>query len=148
MPPQVSRLIMIFAVIGLAFIATRWWARPDTFGQYGHYRGSALSAAVDKEPHYINKSVCVECHDDEAALHVAGPHKKVSCQICHGAGAVHAEDPQASNIRKPEVTSTCQRCHEKRAARPARFPQIETAEHADNEPCNSCHVVHNPSETK
>ncbi|MBL0062231.1 MAG: hypothetical protein IPP40_12295 [bacterium] len=148
MPPQVSRLILIFAFIGVAFVATRWWARPDTFGQYGHYRGIALSNAITRSPHYIPKSTCAECHEEEATLNAAGPHKKVSCQICHGAGAVHAEDPQTSNIKKPEVTATCSRCHEARAARPAKFPQINIAEHAEGEPCNSCHVVHNPSETK
>lgn len=148
MPPQVSRLILIFAVIGVAFVATRWWARPESFGQYGHYRGLALPAAVAKAPQYSAKQLCADCHDEEAALNTAGPHRKVSCQICHGAGIVHAEDPQTSNIRKPEVTPTCLRCHEERAARPARFAQVNAAEHADGEPCNSCHVVHNPSETQ
>ena len=63
MPPQVSRLILIFAFIGIAFVATRWWARPDTFGQFGHYRGIALSNAITKSPHYNPKSTCAECHD-------------------------------------------------------------------------------------
>ncbi|MCB1060508.1 MAG: hypothetical protein KDB65_09765 [Calditrichaeota bacterium] len=148
MPPQVSRLVLIFAVIIIAFVATRWWLRPDTFGEYGHYRGKALPAAVAKSPHYISKTTCAECHDDEAAQNTAGPHKKINCQTCHGPGASHIEDPSTDNIRKPEVIPTCLRCHEERAARPAKFPQINYKEHADGEACNTCHHVHNPLETE
>ncbi|MCL4305595.1 hypothetical protein KJZ99_06750 [bacterium] len=148
MPPQVSRLIYIFATIVLAFVATRWWLQPDSFGQYGHYRGKALPAAVAHDPSYVPKTSCADCHEDEAAEHAAGPHRKVSCQICHGPGATHIEDPQTTNIRKPDVAAACLRCHEQRAARPARFPQIVEADHAGGKACNSCHTVHNPSETE
>ncbi len=146
MPPQLNRLFLIFGFIVLAFVAMRWIAQPESFGEYGHYRGDALAEATVREPAYVPRNACAECHEDEANLHSAGPHKNVSCQICHGAAVDHVEDPTTKNIKRPDIRALCLRCHEQLEARPAKFPQIDEKEHADGEACNTCHVVHNPAE--
>ncbi len=38
----------------------------------------------------------------------------------------------------------CARCHAANVARPARFPQVDPAEHAGEEACTGCHKAHNP----
>ena len=38
----------------------------------------------------------------------------------------------------------CRRCHEKDAAKPKGFPQVETVAHSQGMPCNTCHQPHSP----
>lgn len=145
MPSQVYRLLIFFGVFALLFVLLHWVAKPESFGEYGHYRGRALAENVEREPHYAAVSVCAECHTDEAQEHKGGSHGKFSCQICHGAGGVHAEEPSAENIHKPDGRDLCLRCHEFRQARPVKFPQIVESEHAAGEKCITCHHAHAPN---
>jgi hypothetical protein len=146
MRPQLSRLIIIFGVLILAFIIVRWVLRPESFYQYGHYRGKALIELSTREPRYVDRKTCAECHDEQTAQNAAGPHSHVSCQTCHGPGDHHIAEPSTSNIHRPKTKEICVRCHEANKARPAKFPQIEMAEHGDGAKCESCHTVHNPGE--
>jgi hypothetical protein len=148
MPPQISRLIAIFSVLILAFVTVRWVLKPESFYQYGHYRGRALTEALVRTPAYQPRAACAECHDEQAAQNAAGPHSKISCQTCHGPGREHLDDPSTKNIQKPPVRETCLRCHEQRAARPHWHVQINEQEHADGAACGDCHSIHNPSEVK
>jgi hypothetical protein len=145
MPPQLNRLFIIFAFIVAAFVAMRWVARPQSFGEYGHYRGDALSEAIQRKPAYVLRTSCAECHDEESAKNSDGPHKKISCQTCHGPGSTHCAEPATDNIQHPQPRALCLRCHETLPARPVRFPQISEPDHADGALCNTCHDVHNPA---
>ena len=144
MPPQLTRLIIIFGFLALAFFVGRRLARPDSFYEYGHYRGKALTELSERAPKYVPRKVCADCHDQEAAQNAAGPHAKISCQTCHGPGNLHVDDPQKSNIIHPNVVATCTRCHLENKARPSKFPQIAIPDHNDGKSCNKCHTVHNP----
>ena len=91
---------------------------------------------------------CFACHTTEAAvgsrqqLERAAPG--VSCEACHGPQAKHANDPGALKPPLPDVANLCRRCHERDAAKPAKFPQVVTAEHSGGAVCTACHVPHNP----
>jgi hypothetical protein len=146
MPPQLTRLFIIFAAIGVLFIIVTWVAEPASFGWYGHYRADALTELAARAPHYVPRDVCAECHADEAKTHKNGVHAKISCQTCHGPGVKHIEEPTTENITRPVPAKFCIRCHEANFARPKTFPQIVPAEHTEGKACNACHVVHNPSE--
>jgi len=144
MPPQLSRLIIIFGFLIAAFIAVRWAAKPDSFYQYGHYRGKALTELASRPARYVPRTACADCHDEEAAQNHAGPHAAISCQSCHGPGDAHIADPSTENITKPVVLTICTRCHLANKERPASFPQIETPDHNGGASCETCHTVHNP----
>lgn len=148
LPPQVSRLIAIFGFLIVAFVVVRWVLKPESFYQYGHYRGEALNESLVRQPRYVVRTACTECHDTEADANAASPHKKISCQTCHGPGQEHLDEPTTQNIQKPEVRTICLRCHEERSARPDWYPQINEQEHADGAVCSDCHAVHNPAEVK
>ena len=45
---------------------------------------------------------------------------------------------------RPDSKVLCARCHAANVARPARFPQVEVAEHTGGEACTTCHAAHNP----
>ena len=146
MPPQLTRLFIIFAGLGVLFIVVTWVAEPASFGWYGHYRADALAELSAKPAHYVVRDACAECHDEEAKTHKNGVHTRISCQSCHGPGDAHIEEPSAENITRPVVVSMCARCHEANYARPKNFPQIVLAEHTDGAACNTCHIVHNPGD--
>ena len=146
MPPQLTRLFIIFAVLGVAFIVVTWVAEPSSFGWYGHYRADALAELAAKTPIYQPRDACAECHDDQAKQNKNGVHASISCQSCHGPGDKHVKEPSTDNIIKPVVATLCIRCHEANYARPKKFPQIVAAEHTEGKVCNACHIVHNPGE--
>ena len=146
MPPQLTRLFIIFAGLGVMFIVVTWVAEPSSFGWYGHYRADALAELAARPPRYVPRDACAECHEEQATHHKDGVHAKITCQACHGPGDKHLEEPSTENIEKPVAAQFCLRCHGANYARPKNFPQIVVAEHTDGKACNVCHIVHNPGE--
>jgi hypothetical protein len=146
MPPQLTRLFIIFSGLGVLFIIVTWVAEPASFGWYGHYRAEALTELATKPPHYAPRDACADCHDEQAKQNKDGVHARISCQACHGPGNQHLEEPSTENITKPAVAGLCLRCHEQSYARPKNFPQIVAAEHTEGKTCDRCHIVHNPGE--
>jgi len=60
---------------------------------------------------------CVDCHDDEAAIHADNVHgqqtgdKTVSCSDCHGTHDVFKAAERPSRLHPLNVTRTCGKCH-------------------------------------
>ena len=117
---------------------------PKDFGKYGHYRAGALEMIRARPISYAGHDQCVLCHDQEAKAHGGGKHANVACEACHGPLAKHADDPVANVPKLPEVANLCRRCHEKDAAKPRDFPQVDTAVHYQGTLCDGCHLPHNP----
>jgi hypothetical protein len=128
----------------LLFIVVRAAVLPQDFGKLGHYRPGAMEVARSKPIQYAGQDTCVACHDTQATARAGGKHAKVSCEICHGPLARHADDPSTLKPTLPNVANLCARCHEKDAAKPKGFPQVVTAEHSGGAACNECHKPHNP----
>jgi hypothetical protein len=145
MPVQVKRLLLLFGVIVLFFLLARHYLTPDTFGQYGHYRGASLKENADKPIRYVNmKETCVVCHDSIAAVKDSSVHRFINCQTCHGPGYLHADNPTKENITKPHLREFCGTCHSKNPARAKVIKQIDMDEHNPGDECISCHNSHNP----
>jgi hypothetical protein len=145
LPDQVVRL----GVLGLVGIAAMLYARhrfvPATFGETGHYRAAAVDAVASGKIQYAGAAVCAECHDDVAGKKAASYHRTLSCEICHGAAARHAEDPEAQKPVVPrERGAACLYCHEYLPSRPTGFPQIIERLHNPVKPCIGCHDPHDP----
>lgn len=138
------RMAGLFAVGLLVFLLLRGILIPADFGVYGHFRAGALSDNASVAPHFAGRAACESCHDDVAAVKVAGPHAHIGCETCHGPLARHANDPQSLQPELPTATPLCVRCHTSNVARPATFPQVDPGEHAEGEPCDGCHNPHNP----
>ena len=135
--------LVLLACLGV-FLAIRAAVVPKGFGKYGPYRPAALDMIRSKPVSYAGHGACAMCHDDEVQKKAAGPHAHVNCESCHGPLANHAADPSAVKPVLPDVANLCRRCHEKDAAKPAGFPQVVTAEHANGMSCKDCHQPHNP----
>jgi Cytochrome c7 and related cytochrome c len=138
------RVAAVFAVGAIIFILVRAVLVPKSFGEYGHYRGDAITEIAAKPVVFAGHQACEACHPDVAAMKSAGKHVSVNCEACHGALADHADDPTTVQPPKLDTAVLCVRCHEVNGARPAGFPQIVAEEHSGGLPCETCHQPHSP----
>ena len=135
-------LVLLAGVV--VFLIVRAVVIPKDFGLYGHYRPGALDMIAATPVSYAGRSQCALCHDAETKVHDAGKHAGVACEACHGPQAKHVEAEGGNVPKLPDVANLCRRCHEKDAAKPKAFPQVDTVAHSQGMPCNTCHQPHSP----
>ena len=144
LPEQIKRLTVILAIFIFALISARNMLVPSDFGEYGHYRASAVDDIIKHPVKFAGREACAECHDDIAETKNSGYHRDVSCEVCHGPGAAHIEDPESVQLKAPRGRTGCPLCHEYLPSRPTGFPQIVSESHNPINPCITCHDPHQP----
>ena len=85
----INFIILAFII----FLVVRSYVVPKSFGQYGHYRGNAITDIAAHPVKFAGHQACETCHSDEADTKNKGKHSHVNCEACHGALAKHADDP-------------------------------------------------------
>ncbi len=145
MPLQVKRLLIVFAIlIGIMF-ALKYFLTPESWREYGPYRGNALREIAAQETKYVDTETCAICHDSIANLKMGGEHKSIQCEICHSTGYKHVDDPENNEMEIFNSREFCLKCHEKNPARPQNIiKQIDAIEHNEGEVCITCHNPHQP----
>ena len=148
-PPQITRLTLVFAVFIFLFLLVRHFLVPDSFGKYGPYRADAIIDNTLPEIHYSGQQACFECHQDVEDLKLMDVHSEVHCETCHGPGQKHVVSGAIEDILKPSTRESCGLCHSKNAARQqdAVF-QVDLNEHNVDKKCIDCHNPHQPWEMK
>ena len=145
MPVQVKRLLLVFTVFVAISIALIYFLTPESFGEYGHYRGKALAEIASSEAKYVQMDDCAMCHDSIAELKNSGLHSLLQCEVCHGPGYKHIEDDENNKMEIPEAGQFCMRCHTINAASSTKvIKQIDAIAHAEGEDCITCHNPHQP----
>lgn len=139
------RLAGVFLLGIVLFLVARSFLVPHSFGQYGHYRGDALKEIAAHPIHYAGHATCETCHADVLEKKKDGKHAHVNCEACHGPLAKHADDPTSVQPAKLDTAILCVRCHEQNGAKPKSFPQVASAEHANDLACDTCHQPHSPA---
>jgi hypothetical protein len=139
------RVAVVFLIALLAFLAFRGLIVPRSFGQYGHYRGDALKEIASRVIVHAGQTACADCHEDVVTVKQTGKHAGLHCEGCHGPQARHVADPTAIKPPRPDTSVLCARCHDKNAARPPKFPQVNAKEHSGGMPCRDCHQPHSPA---
>jgi hypothetical protein len=148
-PPQLKRLALAFAIFISLFLLLRHFLVPDTFRQYGFYRGASLSDNESVPMHYAGQAACLECHQDIEDVKKEDVHKDIHCETCHGPGLKHAETSEAGDIIKPSDREFCGSCHAMNAAkRPDAIVQIDLMKHNVEKKCIECHNPHQPWKMK
>jgi cytochrome c553 len=143
MPKHIVRLFaLMVAFIVLALVAKSYFT-PDSFYQFGHYRGDSVTEIASDMPKFRGPDYCLDCHEDRHAEWTGGSHKVVKCEVCHGAVAEHPDEEDLPVVPSDSV-KLCTLCHESMPTRPAAQPQIVVAEHAGEEQCVLCHDPHSP----
>lgn len=143
-PQQVVVLSVIAIAVVVSFFGMRALFVPESFGRYGHYRADAIDTVAKLPIHYAGAKICAECHDEEEKVKSRGFHRNVSCEVCHGPGAGHVEDPGTIKPTAPRERGLCPLCHNYSPSRPTGFPQVVTAQHNPGKPCMTCHKPHDP----
>ncbi len=145
LPGQVVRLAILFGAAGVVLVLVRHQFVPKTFGEIGHYRAAAIDSIAKLPVHYAGLQACVECHTDEGDLKSKSFHRGLSCEVCHGAAADHANDPGSRLPVVPRERGACLYCHNYLPSRPTGFPQIIERLHNPMKPCVTCHNPHDPT---
>jgi hypothetical protein len=146
MPPQLFRIFLLAVGIVASYSVARYFLTPQSFREYGWYRGSALTELATRERVYAGKKACEECHSDEYQKLLKHEHKSLSCESCHGPGEAHVENPDNPDVKMAVLHySLCLRCHEANPSRPKWHKQIVSKNHYAGK-CTECHMPHSPSE--
>jgi hypothetical protein len=144
MPPQIARLVLLTVGIVVSYLTARYFLTPPSFGEYGWYRGAALSELTSRPVVFAGKKACDECHSEVCQKLAKYEHKTLSCEACHGTGQAHADNP---DVKMAILNfSHCARCHEASPSRPAWLKQIQTRKHYTGQRCTECHIPHQPNE--
>lgn len=144
-PPQISILLLLTLGIVGTYLVIRHFLTPESFGQYGWYRGKALEEIASQEPVLAGMQSCNDCHSEILKQILGHEHKTVSCESCHGASKAHAENPEIATERKLD-DAFCLRCHDANPSRPDWISQIKLADHYVGSACIECHMPHQPNE--
>ncbi len=145
MPVQLKTLLPLFAVFIILFLVARYFLVPDSFGEYGYYRANAIDDVAAHTVNYAGKEICIECHDVEAELIASDQHANLSCEICHGPNAKHADDYEVKeSLVMGGTREFCGRCHGLNPARKIEvINQVDLKEHyPEKEKCIDCHNPH------
>lgn len=144
MPEQLKRLLPLFVIFISLFILVRHFLVPDSFGEYGYYRGDALIDHENKEIVYSTTESCIECHPDIMEIMEMDLHSELSCLVCHGPGLQHSLNPESVGIEKPSGREFCGLCHSINPARSTNMVfQVDIREHhPERNDCIDCHNPH------
>jgi hypothetical protein len=147
MPPQIVRLVVLTIAIVGSYLTARMFLTPESFGQYGWYRGEALNELSAREPVFAGRKSCEECHSDVVRKLAKAEHKGLSCEGCHGVSLAHTQNPDNALLNPPKMAmSACTRCHEASPSRPKWLRQVASAHHYAGQKCTECHLPHQPQE--
>jgi len=144
MPQQLTRLLIVFAVLTVGLAVSRQMLIPKTFGERGHYRAAAVTTIQQRAVRYAGRQACGDCHTDIVEIHGKGRHQSVACENCHGPAAAHAQSPVDNQLPAPRKRAYCPLCHGYDPSRPTGFPQIDPVSHNPMKPCITCHNPHQP----
>ncbi len=153
---HVVRILLILITVGVVGVAVRAMVLPKSFGEYGHYRGTAIQDEMNRPIRNGTNASCLVCHPYIREMHMEGVHKTVSCEFCHGPVADHVKDGKViARLPKKqgkEIKRLCLRCHNQiiRARPKESIKMISMPQHLEQKHvrvdhnCNQCHNVHAP----
>lgn len=150
------RLILIFVGIVLLVIVARDFMIPDSWGEYGYYRGDYINEEASREIKYGTNLSCMECHQEVNELKSHSAHQRLSCEMCHAPVSEHILDGKKIAMMptkqgEPQI-ELCLQCHQKTVGRDEKIPTIDHKQHLDEQEvkathsCDQCHTVHAPLE--
>ncbi len=132
----------LIALLVIGFVLVRWAFIPESFGQYGFYRGENVAEWADWPMQYAPLTTCSTCHQQRYDTWANSKHSSVSCENCHGAAQNHAQT--GAELVSDVAREICGVCHAQILARRSDFPQVDIEEHGAQALCITCHDPHNP----
>ncbi|MHC4141559.1 MAG: cytochrome C [Planctomycetota bacterium] len=152
---HIIRAVLLLILIAVVFVVVRHFLIPRSFGDYGHYRSDSIAEIAARPLAHGGPQACVECHAEDTEWVLAEEHGSVACEVCHAPLVTHVVGGEKiADMRVRRTTELCAWCHQRLAARPATFPQVNLVEHVTQrevefteDVCWSCHeIAHDPIE--
>ncbi len=141
----IFRVGVVLVLVLASFALVQQISVPESFGQYGYYRGDSVSEWADMEVAFADESTsCAACHTDRFNNIKTTTHKGLNCQTCHGPAEKHAKDPGGS---KPTIEASrefCGTCHFQVQGRPETAVKQVNLDHNGQVNCVQCHPAHAP----
>jgi cytochrome c553 len=126
MPKHIVRLLVLIAVVAIVAISAKKFLTPDTFYQYGHYRGAAVAEIASKVPKLQGSASCQPCHKAVYAEWTVGIHRKATrndviqgvvykygpnCEVCHTGPAGNHPSKEAMPLSIEDRVTTITHKH-------------------------------------
>lgn len=126
MPKHIVRLLGLVTVIAIVAFSAKHFLIPDSFYQYGHYRGNAVAEIASKVPKLQGSASCESCHKAVYAEWTAGIHRKATrnnviqgvvyksgpgCEVCHTGPAANHPSKVAMPISIEDRVTTITHKH-------------------------------------
>jgi hypothetical protein len=70
------RLVLLAAILVVAFLVIRKAVVPAGFGRYGHYRAPSLDDIRARPISFAGHEACEACHDEQAKTKSQGKHAR------------------------------------------------------------------------
>jgi hypothetical protein len=159
-----AALILVFVAVG--YLLGRGFLVPESFGQYGYYRGDNLKEQMNiRVPRHGNGlEACAYCHEEKVEGIAETPHQVINCETCHAPLRSHVEydsieaflaDPgdydRTGEMEIHSAQELCIKCHDYQLAKPKDYTTIVVVEHLDERDmklgpnvCLECHDPHDP----
>lgn len=126
MPKHIVRLLSLVTVFAIVAFSAKHFLIPDSFYQYGHYRGAAVAEIASKVPKLDGSASCQSCHKEAYAEWSAGIHRKatknnaiqglvvkrgVNCEVCHTGPAGNHPSKEAMPLSIEDRVTTITHKH-------------------------------------
>jgi hypothetical protein len=137
-------LLLIFVLVIFATVMQA--SIPDSFGQYGRYRGDSIQENVNVQVSFAEGTgACTKCHDNIVTELNSAQHAKIDCQTCHGPGENHKNNPKGFSLKINGDKNLCASCHSTIAGRlDKEIVTVNPVMHSGGVICTMCHNPHQP----
>jgi predicted CXXCH cytochrome family protein len=144
-------LYVVLALAAIILIA-RIFLVPDDFGihengyTYGWYRKANVEEWKSVNVKYRGEEYCQACHPEQAKKVLSSPHKKITCENCHGPALEHPVTPPKLTLDRSRAL--CLRCHTYLAyptSERSGLKGIDPDRHNSGLACVLCHNPHEAS---
>ena len=138
MPKHIVRLLVLILAVAIVIFSAKQFLIPNSFYQYGHYRGNAVAEIASKVPKLQGSASCQPCHKEAFAVWTTGIHRKATrkdaiqgvvykygpgCEVCHTGPAGNHPSKEAMPLSiEDKVISITHIEHISHQVHPANVP--------------------------
>ena len=88
-PEQLTRLGAVIAGIAVLVLLLRFVVLPESLFSAQPHQAAKVVREAANPVRYAGMATCRDCHEDEYGAKLAGAHRSIGCENCHGPAAAH-----------------------------------------------------------
>lgn len=140
------RVGLLLIIVLIIFFSAMQLFIPQSFGQYGGYRGDSIRENANFEISFAEGTgACAKCHNNTISELGSAQHANIDCQTCHGPGEKHKNSPKSFSLKISGDKNLCASCHSTIAGRQGKeIATVNPVMHSGGVICTKCHDPHQP----